>query len=482
MRCDEFKDLLPQFLDGRLSCELNETFTSHAQRCPACNAELETHRNVINRLKCHAPVAFPAGLHVKIIGTIDQAVKKTDPAQGQAQPYGPLVYISAGVVAAVALVSILFLGSLRPGKNSTAESSESSEIASSTYRPTQSNQTESSLLSISPSAIGTGNHLIVSAFNSPVVCKSGARFVCSGKDDDVVIVSAFQALGRTGGNIILEPGNYICSGMLSIPENTCLCGRSSDDTTLEFHSEGNEYSIILAKPGSGLANLTISGQAILIRGDRATFENITRKPRAVSGTGMKIITGFEASAVEKPLHDVKFINCSVHDCTGSGFVFTGRSREITFKNIELSDCKTSRCGLNNNGAGYEVRTGNDIHFESCSDNGSSHGWIISNHSSRIRLNNCRSNQNRRRALWISDSRALFIKSFVQTAASEIEGYLSLNGIPDKNDTISSPVSESEIEITTQATGTVLPINLDGSNNSFRLYPGNGNENVLGGDR
>jgi hypothetical protein len=80
--------------------------------------------------------------------------------------------------------------------------------------------------------------------------KTRADYICDGTDDDVQIQEAIDALGSTGGKVILLEGTFsVDADITGIPSSITICGQGIDATIIEVQSSSaskliqNQYAI-----------------------------------------------------------------------------------------------------------------------------------------------------------------------------------------------------------------------------------------------
>lgn len=207
--------------------------------------------------------------------------------------------------------------------------------------------------------------LLVAAANAPGSVKSSAKYVCTGKSDQTIINNAFNALGSSGGKIILSEGTFKCSDRIIPGANCWLEGQGSDKTIIEVVNSSNGYiPVTVKKPSVTLKGFKLAGQGfIMISTSRVSVQNVVvtgmlggQRYRA-SGNGMFFIWA-EGMVCE----DIEFVNCSAIDSNTHGYNINGNKTPKLTKNIRFLGCRAIRCGFGvEGGSRSEWITGFDFH-------------------------------------------------------------------------------------------------------------------------
>ncbi len=480
MQCPDFQDLIPELIDGFPPDSVRVAASDHLRSCHSCQKEFEAHQQLVTRVSMSGKVPFPAGLHARILSSIPVFPQADVPSASQVQPRTVTWPALAGVVGGLVFIAVglfLYLSSPQTAVNPgpTSEPALDGRVPSASYSRTISTPERAS---DSCPGVGSGEDLtiagrvLVAAGDSGAREKGRARFVCSGRNDENLLLAAFNALGSLGGTVELEAGTFRCSGVLFLPQSVFLRGQGPGKTVLRFEPQGRESSIVVSRPKSQVRGMTVVGPAIRITARDCLIERVERLPcEATSGSdssALPAVSGFEVEAGNDGEGRISFRDCSAADFSAGGFRIAGEWTPGRIGNVSFSGCSTKNCGRTISDAGFIVGGGSRIVFENCSDEGSRNGWIIGSQSSRIELKNCVSQKSLRWGIWMSGSRSLRILGFRQSDPKGAAGFQSMNGVPVEGAGIVSPVSDSEIEIVSHGASQLPQINPHGPGNRFSL--------------
>lgn len=472
MNCEEFKNHLPDFVDGELPEPLSKQLIAHKDSCPACGKMYADHCGII-RVFQNSVISIPQQLHENILARL-RSLPSESTAANQIPSSGPS---ALGLKAILTLAGILAIGVgiltipsiFTPSIPQSYSPSASKKIQ--TASPLPKVQTEAENEAESAYSNDTETRIRVAAADSSPSDKKTARYLCSGRNDENQITAAFNLLRSRAGSVELSEGTYVCSGMLIPPPGITLLGHGANKTILKFEKP-HPISILINQQGITLRNFSVTGKgSILIRSGNIKLQGIGIQSLSSSHVPAEIspVAAFDVVVSEKPIINVLFENCSVAKTSLAGFAIRSRKSPSDMKNIRVMGCQTMECGMETNRPGYLVSHAQDVTFMNCTDEGSHIGWLINDQSSKINIIDSSARSDKKWALWIHNAHHLSVTGFHQIDQQGAEGTQSMNGLPEKTGTIAFPVTDSIFELFRQGGANLPLINETGLRNQFSLH-------------
>ena len=195
------------------------------------------------------------------------------------------------------------------------------------------------------------------------------NFVCDGTADDVQIQKAIDILaGKGGGTVLLSPGDYTVSAVLTVKSSVTLLGTAQESTTLKLDSSArvvvNDNAVlsqvklertagtlqlcnfsnrsvltnIIADPGSGAGFLSSSANDVVLSNIRFTQFKSNDAIRLALGSDRAFISNIEIDGNSQTGDIDSAIIISGDDCQISSVIikdFTANASSVTLAGIYL---------------------------------------------------------------------------------------------------------------------------------------------------
>lgn len=272
MRCDEFRTLFPEIIEGMLPNLMQQEAVAHAETCPDCRKELESHQTIVKTIMMKGLVSLPATLHEKILNDVSQIPGLNIQTPQVLSPrfwHSVSAFAILGGLFVLGVAFSFFFSADLPYQNLSERNSTTVQIVMDIASPTRKTGSESEIIfsdtyqvELSADNAQKRSQISVAAADSDMKVKSQARFVCKGRNDENQIMAAFNKLGPHGGIIELEEGTYNCSGVLSIPSSVVIQGKGQEKTILKFDSSIHAFSLVITRPNVTLRDFTLVGPSI----------------------------------------------------------------------------------------------------------------------------------------------------------------------------------------------------------------------------